>query len=60
MMTGLHEWDGPPSMSVEKACPECGARMEDATLGFDSRNDFVFGWRCTNHKCGHEEAKKYP
>jgi hypothetical protein len=43
-------------MSVEKKCSECGARMEDVALGFDSRNDFVFGWRCTNPKCGHEEA----
>jgi transposase-like protein len=24
-MTGLHERDGPPSMSVEKVCPKCGS-----------------------------------
>lgn len=41
---------------VIELCPECRAEMEkDATLGFDSRNDFVFGWRCP--ECGHQRRK---
>ena len=58
MMTGLYEWDGPPSMSPPPPkCPECRSKME-MTQVYESLGDFYMDglyhweWRC---KCGHEE-----
>jgi len=51
-MTGLHEWDGPPSMSVEKVCPKCGSEMEDVGTRFICP-------KCGYDSCfGHEEKVK--
>lgn len=46
---------GECSVSIhELTCPKCESKMQTATLGFSQRNDFIFGYECTNPNCRHQ------